>query len=65
MTRTEARYVQLRAQLERAEHELMKAARKWDRLRQRVRRAERTLDKQFNQRAGGTLDWRELAEKKQ
>lgn len=65
MTRQERNYVKLRQQFERAEADLVRATRKWDRLRVRVRRAEKSLDKAFDERAkhvGGKLDWRELAE---
>ena len=57
--RAAKRYAKLRQQFERAEADLVRATRKWDRLRVRVRRAELAADKAFNARAGagGKLDW--------
>ena len=56
---TLAKYAKLQAKLHAAEHALMKAARKWDRLRAQVRRADRALDKEFKRRSeiGGVATW--------
>lgn len=55
-----ARFAQLMIRLERAERDMVRAMRKWDKLRGQVKRAASTLDKEFNAKApgiGGEIDW--------
>lgn len=65
MSAKQARFAKLVLQFQKAEADLVRATRKWDRLRQRVRRAERELEKDFSQRAkiGGKADWRDFGDK--
>lgn len=56
-----AAYAKLRKQFERAETELMRASRKWDKLRLRIRRADAKMDKAFAA-AGGEADFRDMIE---
>jgi len=62
---TPAKLDKLVAQLHAAESDMLRAVRKWDKLRTRVRRAFKTLDKEFAKRAdsAGKADWREFSDK--
>lgn len=55
------RYAKLRGKLAKAESDLLRATRKWDKLRQQVKRAEAALDKEFRARSeiGGAYDFRD------
>lgn len=61
---TPAKFSKLIDQLHAAESDMLRAVRKWDKLRARVRRASKALDKQFNARADGLgkADWREFSD---
>lgn len=62
---TPAKFTKLIDQLHAAESDMLRAVRKWDKLRTRVRRASNVLDKQFHARADGAgkTDWRDFADK--
>jgi hypothetical protein len=62
---TPQKFTKLVSQLAKAETELTRAMNKWHKIRGQIKRAEKTLDKQFNNRAseiGGKYDVRDLAE---
>lgn len=61
---TPAKFTKLVEQLAKAETELTRAMNKWNKVRGQVKRAEKTLDKQFSDRAseiGGEADLDEFA----
>lgn len=56
-----AAYAKLRKQLEQSETDLVRAQRKWDKLRLSVRRADAKMDKEVL-RGGGNADLRDMIE---
>lgn len=62
---TPAKFTKLIDQLHTAESDMLRAVRKWDKLRARVRRASKALDQQFAARADGAgkADWRDFGDK--
>ena len=58
---TEQKFAKLRAKLEDAEQGMLRAVRKWDKLRAQVRRAEKALDKDFERRAASECHLDEMA----
>lgn len=62
---TPAKFAKLVDQLHAAESDMLRAVRKWDKLRTRVRRADKAMAKDFTRRAdaAGKADWREFGDK--
>lgn len=60
---TPAKYSKLLDKLNEAETDLTRAFNKWQKLRGQVKRAAKTLDRQFKERAdiAGKADWTDLA----
>ena len=64
---TPAKLAKLLDKLHTAEADMLRAVRKWDKIRAQVRRAEKALDKDFARTAdgGGKADWRDFGDEPQ